>query len=172
MTEFTKEFIDEARKSITEPGIERYICIPVQLEMLDEIERLQDKIAELEAELKITDELLKEATETIGAVVACCTHNSNDDAKIGIYGIDQFIIHYNDPISASKVSVDVKTSTDNNKRSKWKAYVPGWGAPTVNKRYLVKLINNWITIATYYLRVGGGYWKDDRGQELADGVVS
>ena len=116
MTEFTKEFIDEARKSITEPGIERYICIPVQLEMLDEIERLQDKIAELEAELKITDELLKEATETIGAVVACCTYNSNDDAKIGIYGIDQkaftridqFITHYNDAVSAGKVSVDVK----------------------------------------------------------------
>ena len=134
----------------------------------------------LESQLKITDELLKEATETIGAVVACCTYNSNDDAKIGIYGIDQkaftridqFITHYNDAVSAGKVSVDVKTSTDNNKRSKWKAYVPGWGAPTVNKRYLVKLINDWITIATYYLRVGGGYWKDDRGQELADGVVS
>ena len=66
----------------------------------------------------------------------------------------------------------LKEATDNNKRSKWKAYVPGWGAPAVNKRYLVKLINDWITIATYYLRVGGGYWKDDRGQELADGVVS
>ena len=138
------------------------------------------RIAKLEAELKITDELLKEATETIGAVVACCTYNSNDDAKIGIYGIDQkaftridqFITHYNDAVSAGKVSVDVKTSTDNNKSSKWKAYVPGWGAPTVNKRYLVMLINDWITIATYYLRVGGGYWKDDRGQELADGVVS
>jgi hypothetical protein len=81
------------------------------------------KIAQLEAELKITDELLKEATETIGAVVACCTYNSNDDAKIGIYGIDQkaftridkFITHYNDAVSAGKVSVDVKTSTDNNK---------------------------------------------------------
>jgi len=79
--------------------------------------------AELESELKITDELLKEATETIGAVVACCTYNSNDDAKIGIYGIDQkaftridqFITHYNDAVSAGKVSVDVKTSTDNNK---------------------------------------------------------
>ena len=81
------------------------------------------RIAQLEAELKITDELLKEATETIGAVVACCTYNSNDDAKIGIYGIDQkaftmidqFITHYNDAVSAGKVSVDVKTSTDNNK---------------------------------------------------------
>ncbi len=74
------------------------------------------RIAQLEAELKITDELLKEATETIGAVVACCTYNSNDDAKIGIYGIDQkaftridqFITHYNDAVSARKVSVDVK----------------------------------------------------------------
>jgi len=77
---------------------------------------LNARIAKLEAELKITDELLKEATETIGAVVACCTYNSNDDAKIGIYGIDQkaftrtdqFITHYNDAISAGKVSVDVK----------------------------------------------------------------
>ena len=74
------------------------------------------RIAQLETELKITDELLKEATETIGAVVACCTYNSNDDAKIGIYGIDQkaftridqFITHYNDTVSAGKVSVDVK----------------------------------------------------------------
>ena len=152
-----------------------------ELKSILEQHRLWDcKIAQLEAELKITDELLKEATEAIGAVVACCTYNSNDDAKIGIYGIDQkaftridqFITHYNDAVSAGKVSVDVKTSTDNNKRSKWKAYVPGWGAPTVNKRYLVKLINDWITIATYYLRVGGGYWKDDRGQELVAGVVS
>ena len=77
---------------------------------------LNARIVQLEAELKITDELLKEATETIGAVVACCTYNSNDDAKIGIYGIDQkaftridqFITHYNDAISAGKVSVDVK----------------------------------------------------------------
>ena len=143
-------------------------------------DELRARIAELEQELNTTDGLLKEATEAIGAVVACCTYNSNDDAKIGIYGIDQkaftridqFITHYNDAVSAGKVSVDVKTSTDNNKSSKWKAYVPRWGAPTVNKRYLVKLINDWITIATYYLRVGGGYWKDDRGQELADGVVS
>ena len=146
---------------------------PIEDALCAEIDRLRE-------ELKYTDDLLKEATETIGAVVACCTYNSNNDAKIGIYGIDekaftkidQFITHYNDAVSAGKVSVDVKTSTDNNKRSKWKAYVPGWGAPAVNKRYLVKLINDWITIATYYPRVGGGYWKDDRGQELVAGVVS
>jgi len=86
-------------------------------------DELRARNAELEAELTelkerfdITDELLKEATETIGAVVACCTYNSNDDAKIGIYGIDQkaftridqFITHYNDAVSAGKVSVDVK----------------------------------------------------------------
>ena len=90
---------------------------------IEQVTTLNARIAELEAELKITDELLKEATEAIGAVVACCTYNSNDDAKIGIYGIDQkaftridrFITHYNDAVSAGKVSVDVKTSTDNNK---------------------------------------------------------
>lgn len=80
---------------------------------------LDEVLAELARkgeELKITDDLLKEATETIGAVVACCTYNSNDDAKIGIYGIykkaftriDQLITHYNDAVSAGKVSVDVK----------------------------------------------------------------
>lgn len=87
-----------------------------QFDLEEDITELTTRIAELEAELKITDELLKEATETIGAVVACCTYNSNDDAKIGIYGIDQkaftridqFITHYNDAVSAGKVSVDVK----------------------------------------------------------------
>lgn len=77
---------------------------------------LLDRIAELEAELKITDELLKEATETIGAVVACCTYNSNAEAMAGAYGIsyraftmiDNFIKNYNDAVSAGKVSVDVK----------------------------------------------------------------
>ena len=88
-----------------------------------EIGELKSELARRDEELKITDGLLKEATETIGAVIACCTYNSNDDAKIGIYGIDQkaftridqFITHYNDAVSAGKVSVDVKTSTDNNK---------------------------------------------------------
>ena len=89
---------------------------PIEDELNARNRLLDCKIAQLEAELKITDELLKEATEVIGAVVACCTYNSNDDAKIGIYGIDQkaftridqFITHYNDAVSAGKVSVDVK----------------------------------------------------------------
>ena len=88
----------------------------VCMEMKHELDRLN-------AEIKATDDLLKEATETIGAVIACCTYNSNNDAKIGVYGIDQnaftridkFITHYNDAVSARQVSVDVKTSTDNNK---------------------------------------------------------
>ena len=57
------------------------------------------------------------------------------------------------------------------RRTNWMPFKTSWAAPAVNKRYLVKLQNDWICIATYYLRVGGGYWKDDRGQELADGVV-
>ena len=84
--------------------------------MQTELGRLKSELARRDEELKTTDGLLKEATETIGAVVACCTYNSNDDAKIGIYGIDQkaftmidqFITHYNDAVSAGKVSVDVK----------------------------------------------------------------
>lgn len=87
---------------------------------LDQINRdIQTAAAHLDevlAELEITDKLLKEATETIGAVIACCTYNSNEDAKIGIYGIDQnaftkidqFITHYNDAVSAGKVSTVVK----------------------------------------------------------------
>ena len=115
-----------------EPALQVVICMDCGAEKDTDLgewnkrpieDALNARIAELEAELKITDELLKEATETIGAVVACCTYNSNDDAKIGIYGIDQkaftridqFITHYNDAVSAGKVSVDVKTSTDNNK---------------------------------------------------------
>jgi len=84
--------------------------------VVDENAKLEAELTELKERFDITDELLKEATETIGAVVACCTYNSNDDAKIGIYGIDQkaftridqFITHYNDAVSAGKVSVDVK----------------------------------------------------------------
>jgi len=84
--------------------------------LLEDNHKLEAELARRDEELKITDGLLKEATETIGAVIACCTYNSNDDAKIGIYGIDQnaftridqFITHYNDAVSAGKVSVDVK----------------------------------------------------------------
>lgn len=57
------------------------------------------------------------------------------------------------------------------RRTNWKPFKTSWASPAVNNRYLVKLQNDWVCIATYYLRVGGGYWKDDRGQELTDGVV-
>lgn len=59
----------------------------------------------------------------------------------------------------------------NLRRTNWIPFKPSWAAPAANKRYLVKLQNDWVCIATYYLRVGGGYWKDDKGQELTDGVV-
>jgi len=70
----------------------------------------------LRKRFEVTDDLLNQATVTIGAVIACCTYNSNEDAKIGIYGIspdaftriDQFITNYNRAVSAGKVSVDVK----------------------------------------------------------------
>ena len=89
----------------------------IYAEYLEEkLRATEAELARRDEELKITDGLLKEATETIGAVIACCTYNSNDDAKIGVYGIDQnaftridqFITHYNDAVSAGKVSVDVK----------------------------------------------------------------
>ena len=50
---------------------------------LDAKENLQDYIAPLESQLKITDELLKEATETIGAVVACCNMSVDILVKSG-----------------------------------------------------------------------------------------
>lgn len=80
------------------------------------IAELEGELAELKERFDITDGLLNQATVTIGAVIACCTYNSNEDAKIGIYGIspdaftriDQFITNYNHAVSAGKVSVDVK----------------------------------------------------------------
>ena len=48
MTEFTEEFIATARKLLTENPWKHSIIIPVQLEMLDHIERLQARVAELE----------------------------------------------------------------------------------------------------------------------------
>ena len=50
MTEFTEEFIATARKLLTENPWKHSIIIPVQLEMLDHIERQAKRIAELEAE--------------------------------------------------------------------------------------------------------------------------
>jgi len=105
----TRPIEDELQAEIEKRTAELHYANTACMEMKRELDRLN-------VEIKTTDDLLKEATETIGAVVACCTYNSNDDAKIGIYGIDekaftkidQFITHYNDAVSASKVSVDVK----------------------------------------------------------------
>ena len=102
------------------------------------IAQLEAELARRDEKLEITDNLLKEATETIGAVIACCTYNSNDDAKIGVYGIDQnaftrvdqFITHYNDAVSAGKVSVDVKPV----KRDLSDAEIEELGAQEAEKR--------------------------------------
>ena len=96
---------------------------PIEDGLRAELARLTAELAETREQFEVTDDLLNQATVTIGAVIACCTYNSNEDAKIGIYGIspdaftriDQFIANYNRAVSAGKVSVDVKTSTDNNK---------------------------------------------------------
>jgi hypothetical protein len=81
-----------------------------------EAQKLTAELAELRERFEVTDDLLNQATVTIGAVIACCTYNSNEDAKIGIYGIspdaftriDQFITNYNRAVADGKVSVDVK----------------------------------------------------------------
>ena len=129
----TRPIEDELRAELEKRTAGLHDANAVCMEMKRELDRLKEEnhaldqinrdiqtaaahLDEVLAELEITDELLKEATETIGAVIACCTYNSNDDAKIGIYGIDQkaftridqFITHYNDAVSAGKVSVDVK----------------------------------------------------------------
>ena len=113
--------------------------------LLDEIEHLNAELARLTAELAelrerfdVTDDLLNQATVTIGAVIACCTYNSNEDAKIGIYGIspdaftriDQFITNYNRAVSAGKVSVDVKPV----KRDLSDAEIEELGAAEAEKR--------------------------------------
>ena len=85
-------------------------------ELKSELARLNAELAELRERFEVTDDLLNQATVTIGAVIACCTYNSNEDAKVGIYGIspdaftriDQFITNYKRAVSAGKVSVDVK----------------------------------------------------------------
>lgn len=84
--------------------------------LVDANKSLTAELAEVKERFMVTDDLLNHATVTIGSVIACCTYNSNEDAKIGVYGIDQnaftridqFITHYNDAVSADKVSVDVK----------------------------------------------------------------
>ncbi len=89
---------------------------PIEDKLQAELARLTAELAELRERFDVTDDLLNQATVTIGAVIACCTYNSNEDAKIGIYGIspdaftriDQFITNYNRAVADGKVSVDVK----------------------------------------------------------------
>lgn len=84
--------------------------------LVDANKSLTAELAEARERFEVTDDLLNHATVTIGAVIACCTYNSNEDAKIGIYGIspdaftriDQFITNYIRAVADGKVSVDVK----------------------------------------------------------------
>lgn len=91
--------------------------------VVDENAKANKRIAELEAELTelkerfdITDGLLNQATVSIGAVIACCTYNSNAEAMAGAYGIsyraftmiDNFIKNYNRAVLDGKASTDVK----------------------------------------------------------------
>jgi len=121
MTEITKALRCCANKSETcsecEYQDEYSICVDkLMQDAADTIDRLTAELAELRERFEVSDDLLNQATVTIGAVIACCTYNSNEDAKIGIYGIspdaftriDQFIANYNRAVSAGKVSVDVK----------------------------------------------------------------
>ncbi len=82
-----------------------------------EIDRLTAELALTEKKLcNITDGLLDQATVSIGAVIACCTYNSNAEAMAGAYGIsyraftmiDNFIKNYNRAVLDGKASTDVK----------------------------------------------------------------
>ena len=80
------------------------------------IAELEGELAELKERFDITDGLLNQATVSIGAVIACCTYNSNAEAMAGAYGIsyraftmiDNFIKNYNRAVLDGKASTDVK----------------------------------------------------------------
>ena len=85
-------------------------------ELTTRIAELEGELAELKERFDITDGLLNQATVSIGAVIACCTYNSNAEAMAGAYGIsyraftmiDNFIKNYNRAVLDGKASTDVK----------------------------------------------------------------
>ena len=115
MSEYNNELRDRVERNLRMFDYPRFDDGDIEA-LIGEIDRLTAELAELRERFEVTDDLLNQATLTIGAVIACCTYNSNEDAKIGIYGIspdaftkiDQFITNYNRAVSAGKVSVDVK----------------------------------------------------------------
>ncbi len=84
--------------------------------VVDENAKLEAELTELKERFDITDGLLNQATVSIGAVIACCTYNSNAEAMAGAYGIsyraftmiDNFIKNYNRAVLDGKASTDVK----------------------------------------------------------------
>ena len=89
---------------------------PIEDALNARIAELEAKLAELKERFDITDGLLNQATVSIGAVIACCTYNSNAEAMTGAYGIsyraftmiDNFIKNYNRAVLDGKASTDVK----------------------------------------------------------------
>ena len=89
---------------------------PIEDALRLRIAELEGELAELKERFDITDGLLNQATVSIGAVIACCTYNSNAEAMAGAYGIsyraftmiDNFIKNYNRAVLDGKASTDVK----------------------------------------------------------------
>ena len=89
MAEFTEEFIAKARKLLTENPWKHSIIMPVQLEMLDHIERLQARVAELEAEQEQVCEWVDPTNNPYGDLyIPLC----NEDKIFEIESINEY--HY------------------------------------------------------------------------------
>ena len=130
--------------------------------------RIQDKVFEiqdLEEELSMQKSLVASREQDLNEL-----HIENAKLKSEIVNLSKKVTDYEKELrqlqsdwqDVPRVSV---------RRTYWMPFKTSWAAPAVNKRYLVKLQNDWVCIATYYIRVGGGYWIDDKGQELTDDVV-
>ena len=97
-------------------AIDNWNTRPIEDALNARIAELEGELAELKERFDITDGLLNQATVSIGAVIACCTYNSNAEAMAGAYGIsyraftmiDNFIKNYNRAVLDGKASTDVK----------------------------------------------------------------
>ena len=108
--------IAELEKDLSNKEIEYTDLWDDALALQARIAELEGELAELKERFDITDGLLNQATVSIGAVIACCTYNSNAEAMAGAYGIsyraftmiDNFIKNYNRAVLDGKASTDVK----------------------------------------------------------------
>ena len=102
--------------SVRTVTLEQWNTRPIEDDLRKRIAELEGELAELKERFDITDGLLNQATVSIGAVIACCTYNSNAEAMAGAYGIsyraftmiDNFIKNYNRAVLDGKASTDVK----------------------------------------------------------------